>query len=91
MIGMPSGVKRYSKTAVLTQDTIPRKLRESHMTKAGVWAMITIIEGTLAYQTLDEQQETVILSSATPGIVAPMRPHCITPIGPVRFKVEFFR
>ena len=53
--------------------------------------MITIIEGTLAYQILDEQQETVNLSSATPGIVAPMRPHCITPIGPVRFKDEFFR
>ena len=91
MSAMPEGLQKYSETAVFTEDTIPQKLRASHTTKAGVWAKINILEGTLEYRALDGDPQTIVLSSATPGIVAPLRPHCITPIGPVRFKVEFYR
>lgn len=91
MSSLPVTVEKYSETAVFTQDTIPAKLRARHSTKAGVWAKIHIIEGTLEYTALDDPPETTILSSTTPGIVPPTRVHCISPIGPVRFKVEFYR
>ena len=91
MSSLPDTVKKYSETAVFTQDTIPARLRARHTTKAGVWAKIHIIEGTLEYTALDDPPETTILSRAKPGLVPPSRAHCISPIGPVRFKVEFYK
>ena len=86
---LPPGLVAYRRTPVFTEETLPQALRHRHQTKAGVWALITIVEGRLRFRRLDPPSETV-LDPATPGVVAPEEPHEVEPLGAVRFFVEFY-
>ena len=87
--GLPAGLKAYRRTAVFDQDSLPAGLRREHRTKAGVWALIHVIEGRLRYRILDPFGETE-LAAGKPGVVSPQQPHEVEPAGPVRFFVEFY-
>jgi tellurite resistance-related uncharacterized protein len=86
---LPSGLVAYRRTPVFTEATLPRGLRHRHQTKAGAWAVITVVEGRLRFRRLNPPSETV-LDPAAPGVVAPEEPHEVEPLGPVRFFVEFY-
>jgi tellurite resistance-related uncharacterized protein len=86
--GLPAGLVAYRRTPIFTERTLPGALRHRHETKAGVWALITVIEGRLRFRRLDPPSQTV-LDPTAPGIVAPEEPHEVEPLGPVRFFVEF--
>lgn len=86
--GLPPDVVAYKRTAVFDQDTMPPGLRRRHRTKAGVWALIHVLEGRLRYRVLDPAGER-ILAPGEPGLVRPDQPHEVEPLGPVRFFVEF--
>lgn len=85
---LPAGLVAYRRTPIFTETTLPGALRHRHETKAGVWALITVIEGRLRFRRLDPPSERV-LDPTAPGIVAPGEPHEVEPLGPVRFFVEF--
>lgn len=85
----PSTLVAYKRTDTFTQDTIPAGLRRAHTTKAGVWALIRVLEGELQFAIEGEIPE--ILSKSNPGLVEPEIPHHVDPIGPVKFYIEFFR
>jgi tellurite resistance-related uncharacterized protein len=87
---LPAGLVAYRRTPVFDQDTIPVGLRREHRTAAGVWGLITVLEGRLRFRALDPPAETV-LTSETPMAVVPQQPHEVAPDGPVRFFVEFYR
>ncbi|HEV8678142.1 MAG TPA: DUF1971 domain-containing protein [Stellaceae bacterium] len=87
--GLPAGLAAYRRTAVFDQDTIPAGLRHGHRTRAGVWGLITVIEGRLRFRQLDPVAEALLVPGQ-PGIVAPEQPHEVEPDGPVRFFVEFY-
>jgi tellurite resistance-related uncharacterized protein len=87
--GLPTGVKAYKRTAVFDQDNLPAGLRREHRTKAGVWALIHVVEGRLRYRILDPLSETE-LAAGKPGVVCPEQPHEVEPLGPVRMFVEFY-
>jgi tellurite resistance-related uncharacterized protein len=86
---LPIGLKAYKRTPVFDQDSLPAGLRREHRTKAGVWALIHVIEGRLRYRTLLPPSETV-LAPNKPGIIKPEQPHEVEPIGPMRMFVEFY-
>ena len=88
--GLPAGLVAYRRTPIFDQDTIPASLRREHRTAAGVWGLITVLEGRLRFRTLRPARETV-LALGTPMAVAPQQPHEVDPDGPVRFFVEFYR
>ena len=44
---LPERVVAYQHTPVFTERSIPASLRTKHVTAAGVWARITVTEGTL--------------------------------------------
>jgi tellurite resistance-related uncharacterized protein len=85
---LPTGLVAYRRTPIFTEKTLPQGLRYRHQTKAGVWALITIVEGRLRFRRLDPPSETVLEPTA-PGVVAPEEPHEVEPLGPVRFFIEF--
>jgi len=85
---LPPGLTAYKRTPVFDQDSLPAGLRREHRTKAGVWALIHVIEGSLLYRTLDPRSEQ-ILTTGNPGIVTPGEPHEVEPLGPMRMYVEF--
>ena len=67
-----------------------RASRTKHVTGAGVWARITVTEGTLRYR-VDALGIEIDLAPDRPGIVVPELAHSVQPIGAVRFSVEFLR
>lgn len=86
---LPAGLTAYKRTPTFDQDSLPAGLRREHRTKAGVWALIHVIEGNLRYRILDPFSEQT-LSIGTPGVVLPEQPHEVEPLGPLRMFVEFY-
>jgi tellurite resistance-related uncharacterized protein len=87
--GPPSGAVPYKRTPVFDQDSLPDGLRHEHRTKAGVWGLIRVLDGRLRYRVIDPPNEQV-LSPELPGLVRPEQRHEVTPLGQVRFFVEFY-
>lgn len=88
---LPEGLVPYKRTPEFTEDTIPAGLRRQHTTKAGAWARIVVLSGTLRYRILCEPVEEHELTPELHGTVEPTVPHEVEPLGPVRFYVEFHR
>ena len=86
---LPQGLAPYSRTQEFDQDTLPAALQKEHRTKAGTWAVIHVLEGTLLYRILDPLSETV-LTPERRGVVVPEQPHEVHPQGPVRLYLEFY-
>jgi hemoglobin len=86
---LPAGMKAYKRTPVFDQESLPAGLRRSHCTKAGVWALIHVLQGSLQYRTFDPASETE-LTPQKPGVVRPGQLHEVQPLGPVRMFVEFY-
>ncbi|HYP79655.1 MAG TPA: DUF1971 domain-containing protein [Steroidobacteraceae bacterium] len=86
---LPEGLTAYKRTPTFDQETLPAGLRRQHSTKAGVWALIHVVEGSLRYRILDPPSEQ-ILTAAAPGIVRPGQLHEVEPLGPVSMFVEFY-
>lgn len=86
---LPEGLTAYKRTPMFDQDNLPIGLRREHRTKAGVWALIHVVEGHLRYRILDPLSEEV-LTPERPGVVIPTQPHEVEPLGTVRLFVEFF-
>ena len=85
---LPEGLTAYKQTPEFNEETIPAGLQGDHATRRGVWGLIHVLEGSLEYRALDIVRQ---LDSTEPGVVVPEMPHSVSPMGPVRFYVEFHR
>jgi tellurite resistance-related uncharacterized protein len=93
-LALPADVRPYRKTGVFSEATVPAGLLKAHTTKAGAWAMIHVLEGRLLYRIADPRRpasRVVLTPDGPPGVVEPTILHEVTPVGPVRFYVEFHR
>lgn len=91
---LPPDVRPYKRTPDFTEATVPAGLLRAHDTKAGVWGLIHVLEGRLAYRVIDPRRpasETILTPESAPGVVEPTIRHEVEPQGPVRFYVEFHR
>ena len=88
---LPNHVSLYRRTPEFSEATMPDGLLRDHATKAGVWGLIHVIEGRLRYQIADSGRVVELTASGSPGVVEPEVRHRVTPIGAVRFYVEFWR
>lgn len=81
----------YRRSQIFDQTTLPTGLLKRHATKAGTWAVIKIIEGQVV---LHYDGETALpsrhLHQSMPGFIAPLQPHHLELVGPVRLQIEFF-
>lgn len=87
--GLPADVRAYRQSPVFTRETIPDALKRDHQTKASVWAVIHVLEGTLRYRITEPAAEHV-LTPGNPGLVRPGELHAVSADAPVRFVVEFY-
>jgi tellurite resistance-related uncharacterized protein len=87
---MPDDAREYRRTRTFSEATVPAKLLADHQTKAGVWARIVVESGQLRFRTKAPSRD-VVLTPDRPGVVEPEAVHDVTPLGPVRFHVEFWR
>lgn len=79
----------YRSTPVFDETTLPAALRGEHRTKAGVWGVIRVIEGSLKLVVADSGEET-ILTPERFGLVLPEQTHRVEPVGPMRMQVDFY-
>ena len=86
---IPEGYAAYFRTPEFNENSLPAGLRKDHATKAGVWALIHVLEGKLRYCVPSWNYDQV-LEPGTPGIVAPEIEHFVEPVGTVRMVVEFY-
>lgn len=86
---LPSSLNVYKSTPVFDQDSAPKGILNEHSTKPGVWGRINILEGELLYTILKEPGEEIVLNSKKFGVVEPEVLHKVTPLGKVKFFVEF--
>lgn len=86
----PKGLSSYRRTPEFTETSVPAGLLRDHSTRAGVWGLIHVLEGRLLY-TVSGRDTDLVLEAGDHGVVAPERLHHVTPIGEVRFFVEFYR
>lgn len=78
----------YRSTPVFDEITLPAALRADHRTKAGTWGVIHVLEGELRLTYVDPPS-SVLLSPGSPGLVLPGQTHFVTPVGPMRMRVDF--
>jgi len=90
MPALPPEATLYKETPVFDAATMPAGLRRRHSTKEGIWGVIRVLEGRLLYRVLEPPSETVLDRDHT-GIAAPQQAHEVEPLGPVRFRIEFYR
>lgn len=91
MPSLPPEVSMYRQTAEFDEHTLPDGLRNRHTLKRGSWARIVVLEGRLLYVIEREPESAFVLTPALAGIVAPEVPHHVSPRGPVRLRIEFYR
>jgi tellurite methyltransferase len=87
-IVMPVGAREYKRVGPFTEKTVPAGLLGEHRTKAQTWARIVVSEGQLEYHSRGRMH---ILGPGDVGIVEPENPHRVSPLGAVRFHVEFWK
>jgi tellurite methyltransferase len=88
---IPPGYEPYRRTPTFSRESVPKALLERHTTKAGVWARIHVVEGSLDYVLHDPFDSRELLTPHAPGIVLPEVEHHLEMSGPVSFYVEFWR
>jgi len=88
---MPEGHAAYRRTAEFDASSVPDGLLRRHTTKAGVWGLIHVVRGRLAYHVDAPFHTHAVLEPGSPGVVLPEVEHCVAPEGEVAFFVEFWR
>jgi tellurite resistance-related uncharacterized protein len=94
VMSMPADARPYRRTETFTGATVPKALLKAHSTKQGVWALIHVLEGRLAYRINDPTRSArneVLTPETPPGVIEPTILHEVEPLGQVRFYVEFHR
>lgn len=91
---LPENAQPYHRTGNFTQTTVPAGLLKAHSTKEGVWGLIHVLEGRLAYRVIDPRRprsETILTPDTDRGVVEPTILHEVEPLGAVLFFVEFHK
>lgn len=87
----PAIFNKYSETPVFTEETAPAKLTSVHDTKRGIWGQLVVLAGELDYIVPGPRPARQRITPSSFGVIEPAVPHRVELIGPVRFKVEFYR
>ena len=87
---LPVGLEPYRRTDTFTKATVPAGLLRDHKTKAGVWGLIQVLQGTLTYRIAATGHE-IVLSPGVTGIVEPAILHSVALSDDAEFFVEFWR
>lgn len=80
----------YKVTAEWTEATLPAAIRGRHNTKAGVWGLLRVLEGS-ALLVFEEPPRTVQVTPDAPAEIPPEQWHHVELHGPARMQVEFYR
>lgn len=87
---LPKHVRPYRQTPRFTAGTIPAALLRDHATKAGVWGLLHVHCGTVAYRIADSGA-TQDVSIGQTAVIVPEQRHSVSLSPDAIFHVEFWR
>lgn len=86
---LPTNARRRRVTRTFDDTDMPAGLRSRHTTRRGVWAVIHVLEGRLAYRLYEPLAARHELGAGESAALPPELEHEVEPLGPVRFHIEF--
>lgn len=86
---VPTQPRPYRHSPIFDISNLPAALTRSHATKAGVWAIVEVLEGRLRYRV--EGGASQMLTPERPGLIEPQQPHSVAiEDGATRFRIAFY-
>lgn len=86
---LPEGFVETRRTRVFTETTLPAALRRRHSTRRGVWGVLHVHDGRLAYRQHAPFHDERILEAGETDVILPEVEHEVEPLGAVAFEVAF--
>ncbi len=86
---LPDHFRETRRTRRFTEATVPNALRRSHSTRRGVWGVLHVHRGRLAYRQHAPFDDECILEAGQTGLILPEVEHEVEPLGPVEFEIAF--
>lgn len=81
---------KIGETPVMNEKNVFPDILKEHMTPKDKWAVLVVEEGSLEFQWKGD--ESILIGDIdNPIIIEPERVHHVILIGPVKFKVEFYK
>lgn len=88
---LPEAIRHVRSGPEWDEHTLPPGLLKDHQLAVGTWGRITVLEGTLRFTVEGEPSRAVDLTPDTPAqAIPPQVRHAVLPLGPVRFRIDFF-
>ena len=86
---LPEHFRETRRTRRFTETTLPDALRRRHSTRRGVWGVIHVHRGRLAYRQHAPFDDECVLSAGDAVPILPEVEHEVEPLGEVEFEVAF--
>jgi len=86
---LPDGLRLIRSSPEWDERTVPAGLLRSHRVAGGVWGRVVVRDGQLRFTTSTEPRLNVIVGPGEPQAIPPDVGHSMSPLGPVRFSVDF--
>lgn len=90
LASLPSGMVAYKRTTEFTADTVPAALTDDHSTKEGVWGVLNVTQGNMAYH-VPSRELTIELSAGDQMLIESALVHKVSLKHGSRFYVEFYK
>jgi tellurite resistance-related uncharacterized protein len=88
---LPEGLALQRTTDEFDSDSVPVGLLRAHRLAAGVWGLLTVNAGSLAFVWEDQRDEPITLVAGDSLVIEPEAPHHVEPGPDARFTVAFHR
>lgn len=88
---LPTGLVLQRTTDEFSAERVPAGFLRAHRLAPGVWGMLRVTGGSLAFVWEDHPDDPVALVEGDAVVIPPEVPHRVEPRAGVRFVVEFHR
>ena len=88
---LPEGLELQRVTDEFDIDSVPAGLLRAHRLAAGVWGLLSVADGTLAFVWEDRPDAPVTLGAGDALVIEPETRHHVEPGPDARFTVAFHR
>ena len=88
---LPHGVAPYRKIGPFDAFSLPAGLLQTHHLKDGVWGVLRLEAGEVAFVWEDGSHERIALAAPGEIVVPPKIPHHLEPQGEFLLTIEFHR
>ncbi|HEU4497815.1 MAG TPA: DUF1971 domain-containing protein [Sphingomicrobium sp.] len=88
---LPADAVSYRRIGPFDEHSLPSGLLREHQLKEDVWAVLTMVDGTIGFAWDDDDGGEVDLTAPATLVIPPSVPHHVDLRGPFTLTIEFHR